>query len=118
DHENGTPLHLAAGKNNPYMVKLLLQAGARVDLRDDYGRTPLHCLAELIKVMLDGGVQINMQNNDGKTALHLAAEMASDSIIKLLVKRGASLSIRDNSHNTPFATAALNSRSEAIGMLL
>ncbi len=36
-----TPLHYAAWRGRPAAIRLLLKAGASVDVRDNYGRTPL-----------------------------------------------------------------------------
>ena len=37
------PLHCAAGWNHPAVVRLLLERGASVDVKDDKGATPLEC---------------------------------------------------------------------------
>jgi ankyrin repeat protein len=41
DHSGNTPLHVAAEKGNPTMVRLLLEAGADRELANSQGETPL-----------------------------------------------------------------------------
>ena len=61
-------LHRAVQHKNRIAVKILLDAGARIDCGDPNGRTPLH----------------------------YAAANASQDIVKLLLSRGAALDARDD----------------------
>lgn len=49
---NWTPLHVAAAAGNARCVVLLLEHGARVESKDDEGRTPLMCAAPNDEVLL------------------------------------------------------------------
>lgn len=71
-----TPLHLAARYNkNPGAVRILTQAGADVNARDQYGETPLHKVmlninnTAVIAVLAEAGADFNAKNNMGETAL-------------------------------------------------
>lgn len=74
------------------------------------GRTLLHWSAKLnstlsINYLLDDNdknLNIDIQNDSGSTALHQAFSYGSEDAILLLIKRGASISIRDYKGNTPF----------------
>jgi len=58
-NNNNTPLHYAVKNNNEEIVKLLLQRGAKVNIRNDKGETPLdlagvnqNLIQILIKVLM------------------------------------------------------------------
>ncbi|KAL2182225.1 ankyrin [Thermothelomyces heterothallicus CBS 203.75] len=58
-------LHLAAHAS-PECARLLLEHGARVDIRDAYGRTPLHWAAEaghgaVVRLLVEAGANINAE---------------------------------------------------------
>ena len=62
----------------PENIKVLLDAGADVDARDEFGRTVLMWAAgngtpENIKVLLDAGADLNVRTWEGGTALLSAA---------------------------------------------
>ena len=46
DSVHNTPLHVAAMKGHPDVVKILLTTDVKVDARNDVGKTPLHLAAE------------------------------------------------------------------------
>ncbi len=82
DNSAVTPLHYAVGKN-PLIATLLLGAGAKADVADDGGFTPLmQAVAEkdyvLARMLVAGGADINWQEAAGKiTALHAAVFAAN-----------------------------------------
>lgn len=93
------------------MVKSLLDTDKiNVNVKDDYGRTPLHLAmwqehAAIVKLLLDTEkVKRNLRNNAGRTVLHAAA-LFSDEIrvlvLKLLLDTGkANVNARDNDGKT------------------
>ena len=54
-----TPLHIAAKNNDTYMTNLLIEAGAKIMDRDDFGKTPLDYAesAEMIKLLKSHGAK-------------------------------------------------------------
>jgi len=109
-----TPLHVATLANRPEIVELLLSSGARLNVHDRRGNTPLHLacqngLKQITCIMLDAVTNcvtsdllcldqhIELTNFDGETCLHLAASRNEIEIIEMLVKKyNADLAIQDS----------------------
>ena len=60
---------------------------------------------EAARLALDLGADVNAANQAGDTALHGAAAKGYDSIVQLLVSKGASLEARNKRGRTPLAAA-------------
>jgi ankyrin repeat protein len=97
-------------------TKLLLDAGATVNITDNEGMTALHLLAgsrgaryelaEVTKLLLEAGARVNLKDNGGKTPLHhlASARVAYAQLqdaIKLLLDAGAQVNLADNEGRTP-----------------
>lgn len=108
-----TPLHLAVSSEYSQMVELLLENGASVTAKDQYGNIPLHKApnVSITKLLLEYGSPVNTKNNQGTTPLHRAARWIGDSHkpqMKLLLLHGASVDARDNYNTTPLHVACDN----------
>ena len=72
--EQASILHFAVRLNRPEMVKLLIQEGAAVNIRDGDDLTPLHIASwygnlEMVKLLIESGADIRATSNDGRTPL-------------------------------------------------
>ncbi len=97
----------ASKSNRLAVLERLVTAGARVNA-DPYRGTPLIWAAvcnrtEAARWLLDHGADINQKatfggatHGQGITALHMAAQYGHLAMVKLLVERGADLSIKDD----------------------
>ena len=85
-------------------VKLLAEAGADVNARDDNGNTPLHetFLTDVQEELLKLGANVNARNKDGETPIFTTVD---DTAIPLFVKHGADLTIRNNKGETVMEAA-------------
>lgn len=101
----------------------LLAAGASVEARDDYGRTPLHWAAihgtpGIIAAILDAGAPVEPLDVKGQTPLHSAARGERPSNISALLDAGSAIDVRNESGETPLHLAARHATSSEIAMLL
>lgn len=123
-----TPLLRAAKGHDIPAIELLLKHGARPDLANRDGVTPLMAAAGLsassidtrgdyatplagqnakrsIEVLLANGSDIHLTDRNGRSALHGAAGWGWDEAVEYLVQLGADLMARDNNGLTPLDVA-------------
>ncbi|XP_051962484.1 NF-kappa-B inhibitor zeta-like isoform X2 [Xyrauchen texanus] len=99
DSEGKTPLHLAAQRNQNFMVADLLSLGADVNEKDRYGKTCLHLSAqngyirvlEVLKGFMRNGIFINLEERDanGLSALQCAAVALNHTVRELEICKSA-----------------------------
>ncbi|NEU08119.1 ankyrin repeat domain-containing protein [Flavihumibacter sp. R14] len=86
---NVYPLHSAVAADHTMIAKMLMEAGAKVNVAQQSGVTPLHSAAqngniELLIVLLEAGALVNARMEGGKTPANLAAEKGFSDIAKIL----------------------------------
>ncbi len=97
--------------------KSMLDAGADVHARDDYGFTPLHsCMdAGVCKLLLDAGAQVDARDNDGHTPLHLADDAE---VAQLLIQAGADINSTHNGGASILYSASVRGSADVVRLLL
>ena len=133
-----TPLHAAAGRGDVPMATYLLEKGARVDVVDVDGYTPLHACArynvkgrpsksteagrnEVARMLLDRGAAVDATTHSIRaTALHNAAFEGNVRLVELLLARGADANAATTQGMTPlhYATFAGSGDDPRIAELL
>jgi ankyrin repeat protein len=94
-YEGASALLTATEEQRYDMVVLLLSLGAKIDLADEQGATPLITTActgavDTMKILLERGAQIESRFGEGlSTPLHCAAHNGNLDCVKLLVENGA-----------------------------
>lgn len=111
DSRGYCPLAIAAEHNYDDIMRLLLDAGARVDLQNKNGNTALMSVLsdagardETIILLLDYGSNMNIANKKGETALSLAIKrLERPDIVRELLNRGAPITDAavEAAHNLP-----------------
>jgi ankyrin repeat protein len=123
DRSGRTALMYATGSKFTEIVKLLLQAGAKIDIQDIDGDTALVFASntgniEITELLLQAGAKVNIQDVTGSTALIIASDQGHTEIVKLLLKFGAKTTFRDNGGNTALSLARRGGRTEIVKLLL
>lgn len=116
-----TPLHYAARDGSIDIARVLIQAGADVNARDDRGVTPLHRAVEspqMLELLCDAGAKMNAVDSTGRTPLHWAARAQSAGAIETLVARRADPNLRDRDGRTALFDAAETGNLQVVAALL
>jgi ankyrin repeat protein len=114
NEQGHSALHLAARKNQPAMIKLLLLSGAKIEARSDGGWTPLLSAAKeghepAVDALLTHGANINASTSTGMTSLHWAAENGKVATVRRLLRvPDCSKNGKDSFDCTPLIRAAQN----------
>ena len=88
---NDTALHAAGSSinSNKGIYKVLLANGAKIEARNENGRTPIFGsdLVEDIQYLISRGAKINVQDNQGMTPLHNAADLLKAKTFAFYIKK-------------------------------
>ena len=92
------------------LVDMLLRRGAKTELADTAGLTPLMyasavALPSVVALLLDHGAKVDARSTRGATPLHMAAANASVEAAELLLARGARVDAVDDRGLTPLSHA-------------
>uniref|UniRef100_A0A8C0H0H5 Ankyrin repeat protein n=1 Tax=Chelonoidis abingdonii TaxID=106734 RepID=A0A8C0H0H5_CHEAB len=97
---NETLLHIAAANGRVAIIEYLINKGAKLDVKDKKGRTPMHRAAEkgrddAVKVLLQAGAYIytrfDAKDEKGQTALGYAISHGFEKTVKVLLEAGANI---------------------------
>ena len=93
---NFTALLMAAPHASPDVIKALLDAGAKVNVQDVRGMTPLmtavatdHQTIDVVRMIVSKGADVNVKSVAGETALDWAHKIGDPAVVALLKKAGA-----------------------------
>ncbi len=122
-HGEQSPVHEAAAAGKTDILRLLVSAGADVEVVDDRRRTPLHVAARLghrkcVLALIEAGAQLDAQDQDGQTPLVGAIDRERDSIARALIAAGADVSIVPEKGCTALDMAAAHGSAELVSLLL
>ncbi|KAL1124065.1 hypothetical protein AAG570_001835 [Ranatra chinensis] len=103
-------IHYAAEYGHVNAVKLLINAGAKVDMGDVDSLTALHLAANkghysVVETLLTSGALVNCKTTDKLSALHYAASRGHARIVQILIDRGANVDSLDATDRTPLKLA-------------
>lgn len=93
DQRKETPLRTSLQRGGPSpvdFVRVLLRHGARPDIAEAKGETPIHAVAlsghlDVAPVLLAAGANANARDAAGRTPLHLAIQKRQGELVKLLL---------------------------------
>ena len=80
------------------MLTLLIEAGANVNIHDDFGESPLsECVCdnepETVKLLIANGANLNARDDEGSTPLFSAIICRQPEIVRLLIENGAEVNV-------------------------
>lgn len=113
DTDEGTPLHYAVWGNQVAVARLLLEHGANVSARDDFGFIPfqdavMYGRLEIVKLLIEYKADVNKPTPFGDQPIHLAVmdspEISEDTnveIVRLLLDNGADVNAKNGHDQTP-----------------
>jgi ankyrin len=111
NNKGETPLHLALWHRGVGPIHTLVEVGANMLARADYGRLPLHTACEhfvdvevlgaFLQMFLSRGGDIQAVSDTGWTVLHYAVFYNRGEFMTLLLQHGAGLSARASGGQTP-----------------
>jgi ankyrin repeat protein len=86
---NVFPIHSAAAGNYTEIVRMLIENGAQVNVKQQAGSTPLHSAAqngnlEMLILLLENGAEVNTRMEGGKLPADVAREKGFDDIAEIL----------------------------------
>lgn len=95
DNSTGeTALHIVVARRDAVWLNFLLGRGARPDLTDNRGTTPLMQAVQLrfadgARLLIEGGAQVDKANDSGETPLIRAVQLRDLAMVRLLIASGA-----------------------------
>ncbi len=128
-----TPLMVAAEKGHEAVVKVLVEEGADLNLKDQvFGKTALMRAVEkgnvgAAKALIQGKADLNagserrvnfgIVSSGGKTALMFAADANQVEIVKILIQAGARPDVKNESGEDALAVAEKKGNSQIVELL-
>ncbi|KAE8592936.1 hypothetical protein XENTR_v10018918 [Xenopus tropicalis] len=105
-NQGRTALQVASHLGYMEVVKVLLQANANIDLRDDEGDTALHYAAYgnqagVVRVLLSKGANAELLNNAKCTALYIAVNKGFTEVVQVLCNPNCAINMQDSFGDTP-----------------
>jgi ankyrin repeat protein len=111
DPEKHTALFRAARGRHIAVVRWLLENGGDVRIKSESDQTPLHAVCwtkqaddprmlQVAQALIDHGQDVNSVNRTGHTPLHWASYYGHVELARLLIERGANVSLRNSDGET------------------
>jgi len=130
DQDKRTPLHAASYMGDPEIVRLLIECGARVNVKDSEWLYPLHraCATintlkarDIVSILLDNDANINARDKHLCTCVHVAAGHNAVDCVSLIVNHNQGteiINVSDRSGRTPLHKACQEGHLEMVQLLI
>jgi len=104
-------IHTASFFGNSKALKQHIDAGSDLNVKDQYGSTPLIIATtfgktDIAKTLIHAGADLHITNNEGSTPLHVASFFCRTDIVKALLEKGADKTLKNNYGSTPLETVS------------
>ena len=116
-------LHVAAASNELEALKFLIANGADLEVRNQYGDTPLNAATysdqlEAAKILIEAGADINTSNNSGRSPLYNACLSKKTELAELLINKKANINSTDHFGLAPLHVATIYQLPGIVNILL
>jgi ankyrin repeat protein len=123
DDRHFTPLMHAAEKGRESIVEYLIQQGANVNAKEEFGDSPLVFAASwshvhIVHALLMAGADVNTMDAEQDTPLTIAAAEGHTQVCSILLKHQARIDIVNETGWTPLEAAVENGHPETVALLL
>ena len=113
-----TPLHVACRCQTPAVIKLLLDKGSRINVKDRLQVTPLFRTATegkavACQLLLNYGADTTVRRADGEHVLETAARHHQLDVVKVLLNHGVDINMRNGLGFTALSAAVENHEDRA-----
>lgn len=113
----------AAEKSHDKALGIFIEAGADVNLRNQFGWTPLMVSTfmgseESAALLITHGANVSVCDNRGYTPLHWASQRGYAKVAELLLQKGAYPNVKSKKGLTPLIQASALGRTEIVRILL
>ena len=119
----GPALHSAIAKNDRELVRILIEGGANVNVKDVFGDTPLHAAIEqgnndMVILLVEAEANVDAKDSFGDTALHRAISKGDTSIVRTLVDALADVNLTNAFGDSALELAVSEGDQEILQILL
>jgi len=124
NEQGWSALMIAASKGRMDILRLLIENGAALDLKNHQGgQTALIFAAhwghvEVVRYLIAKGANLNMQMDDGWTALIDSISRGNLEVAKILIDSGANINVKSNTGWTALMAAAHENQREIVDLLI
>ncbi|XP_006012072.1 cyclin-dependent kinase 4 inhibitor C [Latimeria chalumnae] len=122
DVSEANSLSTAAVKGNQREVEFLLEVGANVNAKNEFGRTALQVMqlghVGIAKVLLHAGADPNLKDRTGYTVVHDTARAGFCDTLQILLQYKADVNIEDDGGNLPLHLAAQEGHLDIVKILI
>lgn len=127
DRAGCSPLHSAAANNCQVIIRILLEEGANIAMKNVRGRTPLHLAAEkgheeAVRLLMEHGATADeaagFLDRAGNSPLHSAAKNGHEAVVRVLLEMGVDCTITTEFGATPLHWAAKMGHEAVVAALL
>ena len=114
----------AASNDYVKLMKLLIKAGANVNIQETFDkRRALHFASayghkDCLELLIKSDANVNVQNKFGETPLHFASMDGHTECIELLINAGANVNIQDNDGWTALHFASYSGHEDCVELLI
>ena len=115
-------LHAAIAEGDSETVRILVEGGADVDARTNFGEPALHEAIdlenrEMVRILVAAGADVDIKNSFGDPALHHAILTGDNDLVRMLVDAGADVNITNAFGDSALSRAVDEGNNEILEIL-